>query len=371
MFGEKELQAVNLKIGEEIRKVGFMLNIIRFVGLVELFAIFLAITNIITFVLYAADKRKAVKNAWRISEKVLLIFTLFGGIGALWGMFVLRHKTKKIRFRVFVTVGIIIAVILSIHIGHHLTFDQRINFVELEFVSENWPSELNGYRIAFMSDFHSIPHESMAEVVTELNQRELDLLLLGGDFSLRDNHYQGTLREIGRTITGDGIFGVEGNHDDHERLFVAMERYGITLLENSGLSPRPGFYLAGLEDLWNRNPDIAGAIDQAEADDFVLLFTHNPDVAMGQSTTRVDLILSGHSHGGQITFFGYPVYLLRGSITDYGIRFSHGFAESRDGTPVYTTSGVGEYYLWPRIFSRPEVVIFTMYNQVLEGHSAD
>ena len=341
----------------------FIFNIIRFVGLVELFAIFLVIFNIITFVLYAIDKRKAVKNAWRISEKVLLLFTLFGGIGALWGMYVLRHKTKKLIFRVFVAIGALITVTLSIHIVHHLTLDQRIRFVEHEFASENWPPELNGYRIAFMSDFHTIPDEDMAGVVAELNQRGLDLLLLGGDFSLRDNRYQGTLQEIGRTITVDGIFGVEGNHDYYARLFAAMERYGITPLDNSGLSPRPGFYLAGLQDLWNRSPDISEAISGANVDDFVLLFTHNPDVTMQQSTIGIDLILSGHSHGGQITFFGYPVYLLRGSITDYGTHFSHGFAYSLDGTPVYTTSGVGEYYLWPRIFSRPEVVIFTMYNQ--------
>jgi len=348
--------------------VRFIIDIIRFIGLIELFAIFFAIINIITFVLYATDKRKAVKNDWRISEKILLLFTLMGGIGALWGMFVLRHKTKKPKFRVFVTIGIITAVILSIHIIHHLTFDQRIMFVEHEFVSEIWPTELEGYRIAFMSDFHTIPHEDMAEIVAELNQRELDLLLLGGDFSLRDNHYQGTLREISRTITTDGIFGVEGNHDHYARLFAVMERYGITPLDNSGISPRPGFFLAGLQDLWNRSPDIAKATEGAAMDDFVLLVTHNPDVTMKQSTTGVDLILSGHSHGGQITFFGYPLYLLRGSITDYGTHFSHGFADSRDGTPVYTTSGVGDYYLWPRVFSRPEVVIFTMYSQVLEGN---
>ena len=343
--------------------MGFVLNIIGRVGLVELFAISLAIINVITFVLYATDKRKAEKNAWRINERVLLLFTLLGGIGALWGMFVLRHKTKKPKFRVLLILGTIIAVIISVHIAHHLTLDQRVRFAEHEFVSENWPSELNGYRIAFMSDFHSTPDEAMAEVVTELNQRGLDLLLLGGDFSYRDNHYQGTLREISRTITTDGIFGVEGNHDYYERLFAAMERYGITPLDNSGLSPREGFYLAGVQDLWNRNPDIAEAIAGARVEDFVLLFTHNPDVSMQQSTIGVDLILAGHSHGGQVTVFGYPFYLLRGSITDYGTRFAHGFANSRDGTPVFTSSGVGEYYLMPRIFARPEVVIFTMYHQ--------
>jgi predicted MPP superfamily phosphohydrolase len=84
---------------------------------------------------------------------------------------------------------------------------------------------------------------------------------------------------------------------------------------------------------------------------------------MVQPTAGVDLILSGHTHGGQITFFGLPLYLLRGSITDYGTRFAHGFAYSADGVPVFTSSGVGPYFNIPRIFARPEVVIFTMYGE--------
>ena len=120
--------------------------------------------------------------------------------------------------------------------------------------------------------------------------------------------------------------------------------------------------MAGVHDLWNRNPDVKAAVAGADADDFILLLSHNPDVSMLQSTTGVDLILSGHTHGGQITFFGIPLYLLRGSITNYGMRFANGFAESRDGVPVYTSNGVGEYYTVPRVFARPEAVIFTMRN---------
>lgn len=81
---------------------------------------------------------------------------------------------------------------------------------------------------------------------------------------------------------------------------------------------------------------------------------------MVQSTVGIDLVLSGHTHNGQITFFGIPLYLLRGSITSYGMRFGYGFAESKDGVPVFTSNGIGDYYTVPRIFARPEVVIFTM-----------
>jgi len=320
--------------------------------------------NVFTFFLYLIDKRKAIKNKWRISERTLIFFTLaLGGIGALLGMCLARHKTKSRKFKVAAMIGLIIALIPMIHIAHGLTIGRMIRYVEIEFRSESWPAELDGYRIAFMTDMHIITDEDMRRVAAELNERNLDLLLLGGDFSMHNAHYRGTVREIAQINARDGIFGVEGNHDDYRRLFSAKEQYGITPLDNSGIRIRDGFYLAGVQDLWNRNPNIAEAIRDAEENDFILLLSHNPDVSMLQPTDGVDLILSGHTHSGQITFFGFPMYLLRGSITEYGTRFAHGFSDSADGVPVFTSSGIGLYYVVPRIFARPEVVIFMMYHE--------
>lgn len=339
----------------------FIINLVLRVGIIELFSIFFVLLNIFTFFLYAADKQKSAKSNRRISEGILIFFTLIcGGIGALLGMCFLRHKTKSGKFRFAVAIGLIIAIIPIIHIAHSLTLDRIIRYVEIEFISENWPPELDGYRIAFMTDTHVITDESMRQVAEELNKRNIDLLLLGGDFSMKNAHYQGTLREIAQIHTKDGIFGVEGNHDDFGLLFRAKMQYGITPLDNSGMHIREGFFLAGVSDLWNRNPDVSEAVEGAFADDFVLLLSHNPDVSMQQSTDGIDLIISGHTHDGQITFFGFPMYLLRGSITDYGTRFSRGFTDSADGVPIFTSSGIGVYYEIPRIFARPEVVIFTM-----------
>ena len=331
------------------------------VGIIELFLIFFALINLLTFLLYVIDKRKAVTNKWRISEGVLLFFTIAcGGIGALLGMRLARHKTKKGKFKFAVTVGLIIALLPIVHIAHSFTLDRVIRYVEIEFHAENWPAELDGYRIAFMTDMHVIADEDMRAVAAELSERDLDLLLLGGDFSMFHEHYRGTVREIAQTRTTDGIFGVDGNHDNYKQLFAAYEAHGITPLDNSGVHIRDGFYLAGVQDMWLRNPDISEAVQGADADDFVLLLSHNPDVVMVQATDGVDFVLAGHTHGGQISFFGFPMYLLRGSITRYGTRFGYGFAYSADGVPVFVSRGIGVYYFIPRIFARPEVVIFTM-----------
>jgi len=333
-------------------------------GIIQLFLIIFISLNILTFALFWLDKRKAIKNRWRIKESTLIFFSLFlGGIGSFSAMHLLRHKNNKRKFKILVPIGLVIAVIPVIHIIHALTLDRIIYFNEITFYSDNWPSNLNGYRIAFITDKHTIQDERMAEVVTELNERNIDLLLLGGDFSRLDNHYRGTLYEISKAITTDGIAGVEGNHDNHISLFARKEKLGIVALDNSGIRIREGFFLAGVQDMWNRNPNIEEAIRDAENDDFILLISHNPDVSMRQNTQNINLMLSGHTHGGQITFFGWPFFLHFRNITAYGTRFAHGFAYSKDNTPVFTSSGVGVYYGWPRAFNRPEVVIFTMSRQ--------
>jgi len=94
----------------------------------------------------------------------------------------------------------------------------------------------------------------------------------------------------------------------------------------------------------------------------VILAAHNPDIAMQRDTTGCDLILSGHTHGGQITLFGLwaPALSLRNTITDYGQRFMRGWARSRDGVPVYICQGAGTFEYLPRVFARPQVIILEL-----------
>ena len=70
--------------------------------------VYLVIMNIVAFIMYGVDKRKAIKGAYRISEKSLLLVAFLGGaVGAFLGMQIFRHKTKHIRFVVLVPVAII------------------------------------------------------------------------------------------------------------------------------------------------------------------------------------------------------------------------------------------------------------------------
>ena len=268
-----------------------------------------------------------------------------------------RDKSLK-RKLVTVLIAILIFIVL-IHAVHAMTLDRIIVYSEISFSSPNLPAEMDGYQIAFVTDIHAVNDRRLRRVVDELMERQIDLLLLGGDFVWDNDALMPTMELLAQIVSTDGIFGVEGNHDHYEALFAAMEAHGITPLSNSGVYVRDGFYLAGVEDLWNRNPDIAAAIAGAGQDSFVLLLSHNPDVSMQQDTTGVDLILSGHTHGGQLNFFGrWSIGLDSRVISDYQSRFQGGWAQSHDGTPVYVCRGLGEFY--PRVFARPEVTLITL-----------
>ena len=251
------------------------------------------------------------------------------------------------------------------HVVHALTLDRRIEYKEEFFYSPDVPEEIDGYRLAFIADTHCMPREHLELVVEELNKRQVDLLLLGGDYSSASDASGQTMEILSKVKATDGIFGVEGNHDNHEILFAAMAEHSITPLSNSGQYLREHLYLAGVEDLWNRCPSIPDAISGAEPGDFVVLVSHNPDITMLQDTRDVNLILSGHTHGGQMNLFGVwaphltaNLWMTERAITDYNQRFRAGWALSRDGAAVYVSNGAWQDR--PRVFARPQVSLITL-----------
>ena len=272
-------------------------------------------------------------------------------------MFKINVKSRSLLVKAILI--IILVLIILFHAIHALTLDLIVVYEDISFTSKNIPQELDGYVIAFITDTHVQFRKRLSDVVAELNQRQIDLILLGGDFTYDHDDLEKTMDLISQLKTVDGIYGIAGNHDHQETLLPAFQKHNITPLVNSGLYIHEGFYLAGVEDLWKGKPDISSAIKGANDDSFILLLAHNPDTSMKQDTTGVDYILCGHTHGGQFNLFGFlSIGLDTGVISHYGNRFHGGWALSQDGTPVYVSRGLGEYY--PRVFARPEVTLITL-----------
>ena len=114
-----------------------------------------------------------------------------------------------------------------------------------------------------------------------------------------------------------------------------------------------GFWLCGVDDLSLGDPDLDAALDGRNPAEPTVLLTHHPDYFRESVCRGVDLTLSGHTHGGQVTFFGWVPVL----HSEFG--FNAGAFE-HDGCRMYVGRGLGVTFLPVRIGARPEVPIVTL-----------
>ena len=254
------------------------------------------------------------------------------------------------------------AIVVAIHLISAVTLDRVIEYKEVPFRSTKVPAEMDGYTIAFVSDTHLMPDGRLEEVVSKLSQIRPGVLILGGDYAAGRDAMERSMEILSTVEASDGVYGVCGNHDSQTSVVAAMERHSIHPLSNSGAKVGEHLYIAGVEDLWVGKPDPDKAAAGAEQGDFVLLAAHNPDTTMLYNMSAADLVLCGHTHGGQITFFGRWAPALSGTrhITAYGQRFMSGWAEAKDSTTVYVSNGTGTFPHVPRVFARPQVILITL-----------
>jgi predicted MPP superfamily phosphohydrolase len=257
-----------------------------------------------------------------------------------------------------------VGAVAGVHLASALTLDRIVQYVELGYTSGKIHPALDGYTIAFLSDLHTMPAAKLQQVANRICARQVDLLLLGGDFPQGGGLWR-ALRILSGINPADGIYGVAGNHDYPPDYFHAMRTNGMHPLGNEGLLLRQNLYLSGVEDLRRGHPDIAKATAGASPDDFVLLVTHNPDTLLLQENNRVDVALCGHTHGGQITFLGLwaPAMTFSRHISRYGHKLRSGWVSTDGGTDVYIGNGLGSHFGVPRVFARPQAIFLTLWRE--------
>lgn len=230
-------------------------------------------------------------------------------------------------------------------------------------VSEQLPPSFDGYRIAFVSDLHYpslFGSKRLPKLVACLNEISPDILMLGGDY-VTDNDSIGALfLALGSVDARDGKYAVPGNHEWSNSLQVmfAMEENGIELLDDEIRVIQRGeesILVAGVADSFNDRA-VSPLGESVDSDKFVILLSHNPDYAEF-TLTSADLVLSGHTHGGQVSLFGLytPV-----KNSTYGTRFLRGKNVTSAGAMVITTNGVGTSRRKVRFCVPSEVVVVTL-----------
>lgn len=231
------------------------------------------------------------------------------------------------------------------------------------------PASFEGKSIALLADFHHGPFTSIGfirEAVRLTQSLSADIVALVGDYAnhLRDGASQlpPCLEALERLEAPLGVFAVPGNHDMLQKGQVYRDAIAGTRLTN--LSNRAerlqvggeSLWIAGVDDLWWGVPDLNGAVHEVPDGAAVILLSHNPDFAEDNPDARVDLVLSGHTHGGQIHVPGLTGAWIP---SQYGSKYRSGLVQG-PASQVFITCGVGTAYLPLRLNCPPEINLLTL-----------
>ena len=221
------------------------------------------------------------------------------------------------------------------------------------------PPALAGLRIGLLTDIHRsrwVSHDDVAQAVTTLAGEHTDLIVLGGDYvTWGDRQYIGPAAEALAPLTAPhGVFGILGNHDDDHHMPAELARNGVQVLKDARTTiPVNGesLDLVGIRFWTRRAADIA-ALTRGATGTTVLL-AHDPRRLTEASALRVPLVLSGHTHGGQVVLPGL------GAIAAQKFPIAAGTVR-RDATTMFVSRGLGTVCVPVRINCPPEVAVLTL-----------
>jgi hypothetical protein len=228
------------------------------------------------------------------------------------------------------------------------------------------PPSWEGAKLVQVSDLHIGPIcglDYVRRIVEAANAQRPDVVVFTGDLV---NHASACTREVVGVLAGlearDARLAVLGNHDhsaDADAVGRTLSEAGFTVLHNSHrmvLRDGQPLCIAGVEDRRKGTPDLAAALAGVPEDVARVLLEHNPDYAEEMPPRpRVDLMLCGHTHAGQVSLplLGPPFLSIKHR------RFGAGLAQG-PCCPVYTSRGLGMVYLPIRWNCRPELPVFTL-----------
>ena len=229
------------------------------------------------------------------------------------------------------------------------------------------PRGFDGLRVVQLTDLHRGPYASasyLARALDMANALHPDLIVLTGDYVHRSPQYIASVYQLMSRLRAPlGVYAVLGNHDHWEdpdltETQLAMAAAGVENLDNRNVVLTRGgqhLWLGGVADLWSARPDLAAATQGMPPNGKMILLSHNPDFVDHMEDSRVVLVLSGHTHGGQINLplVGPPVLPSRRL-------FAAGLVQYR-GLQVYISRGVGMITPPLRFRCRPEVTLLTLH----------
>lgn len=221
------------------------------------------------------------------------------------------------------------------------------------------PPALDGLRIGLITDLHHsamVPAADVVRAASLMMVERPDMIVLGGDYVTRgDRSY---VTPCSEALTGlaapFGVYAVIGNHDDDRDMPAALMSHGYEVLKDARTTVRvrgEQLDLVGVRYWTRRARDIARLLP--DTDSTVILLAHDPRRLEEAAALKVPLVLSGHTHGGQVVLPGI------GSVVSGKFPVLAG-AGRRDKTSIFVSRGVGTVYVPYRLNCPPDVSVITL-----------
>ena len=244
---------------------------------------------------------------------------------------------------------------------------------EYEVVSDRIPQGFEGFRIAQVSDLHNAEFgEGNEKLIELLSQTDSDMIVITGDLiDSRHTDIEIALEYARHAIKLAPVYYVSGNHEarvrEYEDLKMGLAEAGVIVLEDQKVQiTREGesIYILGIDDPSFQEDYLFGAAAsvtssalselQNESDGYTVLLAHRPELFETYVDAGVNLVFSGHAHGGQfrLPFIGGLVAPNQGFFPEYDAGLF-----SEDSTTMIVSRGVGNSIIPIRINNRPEIVV--------------
>ncbi|MFK4965027.1 metallophosphoesterase [Lactococcus garvieae] len=275
-----------------------------------------------------------------------------------------KNKTKRILLSIL-SVFILLIIALPFYAWKVEPFLVHVNHVELGKKNDRTP--LNVVQISDLQVSEYYETNRLDKVIEKVNAQKPDILLFTGD--LFDNYSKypeqraPMIEKLKAFKANIGKYAVWGNHDyggGAVRVYEdVMSAGGFTVLRNQGetltLSDGRQIFLGGLDDSLLGNPSVSDTLAYRQNYDYAITMTHEPDVADAFIGTDTQLVLAGHSHGGQVWI---PFYPIKNVLAE---KYTRGLYQLDAITQLYVNTGIGTTSIHARFGVIPEVTQFTIY----------
>jgi uncharacterized protein len=222
-------------------------------------------------------------------------------------------------------------------------------------------------RLIHLSDLHGsnwdMPQVRLNRIMDQVNALHPDLVVITGDFHASKiwdplMRLEDALRPVTRLCAPLGVWSVPGNHDDPYWIRWVMQRFGLKLLAGDLVDVGP-VQIVGSDDLILGQGAVAGvwaAAARARSGKPVIALVHEP-LLWNVLPPAVDLMLSGHTHGGQINIFGWP------RLAPEYEKVRRGLFRNAAGQQLLVSAGIGTSVVPMRIGTRGEILVVELVPQ--------